>query len=402
MRYIKTICIKNSLNRGGICYNVSNRPIGEFFMPVPFNKTMYPEVKQWLVDNLKDKRLPEPIKQDLLRFETLTEPEKEQLQEALLAIPKLPDVLQQFMPDRLSTLPVELLDMVGKHLTPKDKRSLATAGKRMHSVFHQSNLYAKFLECVAYGQQNKAENLLTQVFQGQPARIQAALLDHGTFTDYSGRTFHCSAYEYAYWAKDTHMCRMLEHHMNDETKAAMAARIDEMKRIDDATGQPVGLVYQQAGQEHRSAHFDFTPLKEAYQRYFDGYDAWYATNNWDAMDAAWLDVGKAQRNVPAHVAQEYCRPDRSFYPRPEFNEATLPRVFTFYNWATGHDGSWFPLAASNSGLGFNFALLQGGRRSIACGRGARPLRAAASACLQVDLAAIIRLDEVRTVDLTQS
>src|SRR3990167_838092 len=359
MRYIKTICIKNSLNRGGICYNVSNRPIGEFFMPVPFNKTIYPEVKQWLVDNLKDKRLPEPIKQDLLRFETLTEPEKEQLQEALLAIPKLPDVLQQFMPDRLSTLPVELLDMVGKHLTLQDKKQLATADKRMHSVFHQSNLRAKFLECVAYGQQDKAERLLSQVFQGQPARIQAALLDQGTFTDYSGRTFHCSAYEYAYWAKDTHMCRMLEHHMNDETKAAMAARIDEMKRIDDATtGQPVGLIYQQAGQEHRSAHFDFAHLKEAYQRYLDGYVAWYDARNWAAMDAAWWDVGKAQRNVPAHVAQEYCRPDRSFYQRPEFNEAVLPRVFTFYNWAICCNDSWFPLTASNFGLGFDFALIR--------------------------------------------
>src|SRR3990167_10477057 len=96
--------------------------IGKFIMPVAFNKAMYPEVKQWLVDNSKDKHLPEPIKQDLLRFERLNDTEKEQLQKALLTLPELPDVLQQFMPDRLSTLPVELLDMVGKHLTPKDKR----------------------------------------------------------------------------------------------------------------------------------------------------------------------------------------------------------------------------------------------------------------------------------------
>ena len=291
----------------------------------------------------------------------------------------------------LSDMPVELLDMVGKHLTPKDRRELAATDRRMHSVFHQSNLHAKFLECVAYGQQDKAEKLLSQVFQGQPARIQAALLHQGTLTTYAGETFNCSAYEYAFWAKDTHMCRMLERYMDAETKAQMLTRIDAIEAN--------GLIYQQNSQEYHSSHFDFTPLKEAYQRYLAGYDAWLAANGWGAMKAAWLDVGKAQRNVPAHVAQEYCRPDRSFHPTPEFNEATLPRVFTFYDWTTGgRNDSWFPLTASNSGLGFDFSLIRAG------GGGARrTLRGSAErgAC-DVDLVAVSRLDAVRTVDLTQS
>ena len=321
----------------------------------------------------------------------LTEREKEQLQAALLAIHDLPEVLQQFMPNRLGALPVKLLDMVGKHLTPQDRRELAATDRRMHSVFHQSNLHAKFLECVAYGQQDKAEKLLSQVFQGQPARIQAALLHQGTFTTYAGETFNCSAYEYAYWAKDTHMCRMLERYMDDETKAQMLTRIDAI----DAHG----LTFQQNDEEHCSAHFDFTPLKEAYQRYLSSYDAWLAADDWDAMKAAWWDVGKAQRNVPAHVAQEYCRPDRSFHPTPEFNEATLPRRFTFYNWTIRQNDSWFPLTASNSGLGFDFALICGARAD----RGARAACGwATDGAGGRDLAAITRLDEVRTVDLTQS
>ena len=292
----------------------------------------------------------------------------------------------------LSDMPVELLDMVGKHLTPKDRRELAATDRRMHSVFHQSNLHAKFLECVAYGQQDKAEKLLSQVFQGQPARIQAALLHQGTLTTYAGETFNCSAYEYAYWAKDTHMCRMLERYMDDETKAQMLTRIDAIEAN--------GLIYQQNSQEYHSSHFDFTPLKEAYQRYLSGYDAWLAADDWDAMDAAWWDVGKAQRNVPAHVAQEYCRPDRSFHPTPEFNEATLPRVFTFYDWITGgRNDSWFPLTASNSGLGFDFSLIRTSLRGAAGGVREGGLHAFAGV---VDLAAITRLDEVRTVDLTQS
>ena len=228
------------------------------------------------------------------------------------------------------------------------------------------------------------------MFQGQPAKIQAALLHQGTFTTYAGETFHCSAYEYAYWAKDTHMCRMLERYMDDATKAQMLEQINAIEAH--------GLAFQQNGQKHRSAHFDFEPIKEGYQRHLSGYNAWVAANNWDAMDAAWWDVGKAQRNVPAHVAQEYCRPDRSFYPKPEFNEATLPRVLTFYNLTTGRNDSWFPLTASNSGLGFNFALMRaGGPSGIAW---ARPGRLAT--LRRLDLAAIIRLDEVRTVDLTQS
>ena len=271
---------------------------------------------------------------------------------------------------------------------------LPTAAKeaiRAHPSFQARH----FLHEVAKGKQEEADALLTTT----PANTQTLLRTPGIFTDYSGRTFNCTAYEYAYWAKDTHMCRMLESHMDEETKAFMAARIDEMERIDAATGQPVGLVYQQAGQEHRSAHFDFTPLKEAYQRYFAGYDAWYDAQNWAAMEAAWWDVGKAQRNVPAHVAQEYCRPDRSFDPRPEFNEATLPRVLTFYNWTTGRDDSWFPLAASNSGLGFDFALMRGG---LTMGRGLRTMRGTRVCSRRGDLAAITRLDEVRTDDLTLS
>ena len=371
-------------------------------MPVPFNEAMYPEVKQWLVKNPQDKSLSEPIKQSLLRFETLTKCEKEQLQEALLDIAALPDVIQQFMPDRLDALPGELANMVATNLDQKNFDNLTKSSKRTYFLFkgdafdvaQKRKVFGKFLECVAYGQQDKAEKLLGHVFQGKPEKRQAVLLHQGTFTDYSGRTFHCSAYEYAYWAKDTHMCRMLERYMDEKTKSVMVARIYEMERIDAETGQPVGLVYQQNGAEHRSAHFDFTPLKEAYRRSLDG----YAANNWNAINTAWLDVGKAQRNVPAHVAQEYCRPDRTFDPRREFNEATLPRVFTFYNETTDRDDSWFPLAASNSGLGFNFALIRA-RDALCPWRMCRAWATLEGAVC--DLAAITRLDDVRTVELRQ-
>ena len=205
---------------------------------------------------------------------------------------------------------------------------------RAHPTFQMR----QFLPGVAKGKQNEADALLT----ASSGNKQDLLRTSGVFTDYSGRTFNCTAYEYAYWAKDTHMRRMLERHMDDETKVQMLSRIDEIERPDAATGQPVGLVYSQGGLEHRSAHFDLRPLKDALQRYVDGYDNWYRTRNLDAMRAAWMEIGILQRDLPVHVLNEYCHPDRSFSPPPEFNEETLPRSVSFYNYNTSREQALCP------------------------------------------------------------
>lgn len=244
----------------------------------------------------------------------------------------------------------------------------------------------EFFLCVARGQQKEAERLLREC-----PDAQHLLLTPGTFTDYSGRTFHCTAYEYAYWAKDAHMCRMLERHMvgEDAIKADMLMRINTMERN--------GLVYQQQGEEHHSAHFDLRPLIDALQEYVDGYD----TSNSAAIKTAWMKVGLAQRDVPAHVAHEYCRRDRSFYPCPSFNveQETLPRDFEFMNYETGDEESWYPLGSSTTGLGFDFGLI---RADVA--RGARAHAAGLRvmgevARVSIDLAAVSHLDEVRDADL---
>ena len=105
------------------------------------------------------------------------------------------------------------------------------------------------------------------------------------------------------------MCRMLERHMDANTATIMHQRCLDIDKN--------GLTYEQRGVviEH-SRHFDLTPLKSALQDYVDGYDNWERTSNWDAMKAAWMQVGLAQRDVPVHVINEYCRPDRSFVPVP--------------------------------------------------------------------------------------
>ena len=269
---------------------------------------------------------------------------------------------------------------------------------RAHPTFQ----IRQFLPGVAKGRQGEVDALLT----ASPANMQNLLRTPGVFTDYAGRTFNCTAYEYAYWAKDTHMCRMLERHMNDETKAELFARIKIIEGIDTAADQPVGLVYQQRGTEHRSAHFDLTQLISALQRYVDGYDNWVITHNWNEMRAAWMEVGIQQRDLPVHVLNEYCRPDRSFYPRPEFNEEALPRSVTFYNYDARVEQSLFPLVISDaSSLGTDFAVLRA--NAVIGAAGLRcpvrlPLGLLDLGVVLIDLAAVSRLDVVRNEDLTCS
>jgi hypothetical protein len=256
-----------------------------------------------------------------------------------------------------------------------------------------------FLHYVAKGQQNDAERQL-EVTEVTPDAA-SLLLTEGRFTDYSGRTFECTAYEYAYWAKDKHMCRMLEKHMNEETKSAMLERIEAIERS--------GLTYEQQGQVKNSKHFDLMldslvegeppikgPLLQALQNFVDGHDAWADEDDDDAIQAARMRIGLAQRDLPVHVINEYCRTDRSFSPIPEFNEDTLPRDTIYVNHGKG---ALFPLTPSaTSGLGVDFTLCRGS--FVSC-LGASP-EMSCDTGFRDDLMAIIHLDEVRTADLAQS
>ena len=84
-------------------------------------------------------------------------------------------------------------------------------------------------------------------------------------------------------------------------------------------------------------HFDFTQLINAYNTHIreTKYYWWQGRLELskekqkareDQLDKQWCTVvGGAQRVLPAHVIQEYCREDCSFDPTPTFTEETLPR-----------------------------------------------------------------------------
>lgn len=282
-----------------------------------------------------------------------------------------------------------------------------------------------FLQHVAYGEQKEAKALLEK----DPELAQELLKANNIpFTDYSGRTFSCSAYEYAYWAKDSHMQRMLEKYIRKDegTREFILERvkaIEEPMNLLPASGlfeQPKarGLHYttqDKNGQtiDHWETHFSLKPLKTALKHYIQEYDS--KTNkteaDWEALDKIWIEeVGGAQRNVPAHIAQEYCHPDRSFYDvnnNPALldasNSKNLKRQLKFVNFTTGGGPDlWFSPGSylRGSGLGFSFGILRGGwargwGHGVAAG-------GVVGGVARVDLNAVKAVDEVRTKDLKRS
>ncbi len=199
------------------------------------------------------------------------------------------------------------------------------------------------------------ENLLCYVVRGQQVEANALLMQDPQLllgrcdvTDYSGRSFSgISAYEYAYWAMDYNMLRILDTHIMALTPSDMQAAKHEVNwRI--ACIYEDGLTYMQNGERKCSKNFDLLHLIRAYEKFIQ--------QGWGNIQA-WLDVGIAQRDLPAHVANEYCREmplcDSSF------NGEQLPANCIFA--VSGNvTETWFPLEVSpSSRLGVNYAFLRG-------------------------------------------
>jgi len=103
---------------------------------------------------------------------------------------------------------------IAKPLSPakyvKQKADSSTPSQRFEKEVESLDL----LKLIAYGHRHVANQLLN--------KNPDLLLQRSDVTDYSSRTFKSiTAYEYAYWAKDTHACRILEAHMKRDVKGEM-------------------------------------------------------------------------------------------------------------------------------------------------------------------------------------
>lgn len=239
---------------------------------------------------------------------------QEERQVSIINLPK--DVIEHFITPLLSLRDLSRLARTCHGANKLFKQHLTEIG------------VARLLQHVAFGEQEQAEKML----QSTPG----LLLHKGNVTDYSRRTFHSiTAFQYALWALDRHMWTMILKYLPRE----------------EATKQLHDHVYNQ-----KDSYYDFAPLINALQTYVDNCDDWTD----DEHSQHWIKVvGGAQRLVPVHVVNEYCREDRSFGLLPQFNEGHLPRGVTFYNHLTGSGPTWFPL--TSKGLGVDCAVLRGTR-----------------------------------------
>jgi hypothetical protein len=200
-------------------------------------------------------------------------------------------------------------------------------------VVIQLDSFQKFLQLVVEGEQDQAEAMLRQTPE--------MALYSGTVTDLSGRTFNnITGFQYAVWALDSHMWEMIRKYLPVE-----AAR-------EQVQGLETGSWVAQHG---KSASWQ--NLIDALAVFIDMCNK----KQWDAADKQWRGaVGNAQQQLPVHVVNQYCHPNRSFSPCPNFNDQVpLPR-----NRGTDK-GDWFACEHNGSKLGKNcFAFGRGGSDEV--------------------------------------
>ena len=143
---------------------------------------------------------------------------------------------------------------------------------------------------VMAGEQDKAEKMI---------RVQPLLLLlKGSGKEWhNGREFNnITAFQYALWALDWRMWRMMMKYM--DSRQALY-QLEEL-----------GF----SGTEH-GQHFDFGGLLNAYQGYLD-------ETVWEKCKTQWITmVSESQKQLPIHVLQEYFRSDRPMSPIPDFTVA---------------------------------------------------------------------------------
>lgn len=309
------------------------------------------------------------------------------------------------------TLPErDITHIVARYLRATDQSAMTCTSKTNQGLFFQpERLTAKLLLYIARGEQDKAEQILIgtrepsgrQIMNGRPD----LLFKRGDVTDYSGRTFkNITAFQYALWAMDTHMCRMIIHAIPEdaEGEALRAELINQYEEL-----EVHGVTYELEGQTYTNQHhFNFSRLIEALQSYVDSFDGWgNELLPYEAQIDLWCQVvGLEQRYVPAHVAQEYCHPTRSFNPTPTFNDPTLERSLSIFNYSNGRMMEWFDTSPSLV-LGKNFGIVRTGTPDFIEAAGWVGVSYPGARCRKTvakDVAAIMALCKVRSSDLRQT
>lgn len=229
-------------------------------------------------------------------------------------------------------LPDDVTRIIIEYCPSEEQKTLIN-----HPLFSEVLLAKRILHHVALGEQEKAEAILKKL-KDDKIEIVKLLSQKNNITDLSGRTFQrITPFQYSLWALDRHMWTMLLIYL-PENKAALQLRELENAGVTYLKAKSIDNKPEILIENER--HFDFSELIAALEDYLNNFEL-YRKNN--VLADTWRKkVGLAQRYIPAHVANEYCRTDRSFAPTPGFNEWTLPRILDFnYNDWPYNFSVWF-------------------------------------------------------------
>lgn len=198
----------------------------------------------------------------------------------------------------------------------------------------EANSIDRLLFFIVRGKQALAKNML----QAHPE----LLLERGTATDYSGRTFNnIRPIDYALWSYDHYMLEMMFDAEFDEYHERLREQAADFEALTD----PDGL-------SGHGKHYNTAEVPDALQAYIDACSRGAII---DELVNLWVHgVGRAQMKMPAIGVNEYCQ-ERAFYPCPNFSRDTeLTRTMRDQS-----GGAWF-----NQALGENFAMFKLGRGTV--------------------------------------
>ncbi|QBR83806.1 hypothetical protein E3983_05375 [Legionella israelensis] len=305
-----------------------------------------------------------------------------------------------------SELPPELKVEIAGNLSSRDMAAFSQSSTNHYRLFQpivNARKSVHFVHLVALGEENAAKAMLKTDID--------LLLKKERITDYSGRTFDkVSAFQYALWAMDSHMWQMMleclqeaANEGNDDRAEEIRAKLlAQYKEVQDE-GVNYTLNDKTRTRVKGESHFNFRPLLDALATYVQHFSQWKRPQR----EEHWCrKIGSAQRLVPAHVAQEYCRSDRQLDKFRSFKEDDFPRELGFFNKISKKIEPWFPLSRGH-GLGINFAIYN----VVSTRKGATPKGAMTTPeagksgviyCVaRCNLTALFTLCEVRTQEIAE-
>lgn len=202
----------------------------------------------------------------------------------------------------------------------------------------------QLLSHVARGEESEIKTFI----QKNPRTFLTLLSVKADVLDYSGREFkNITLFQCAVWAQDIDMCFLLLF----ETK-----RIDCWKLFYAQYQALVknGITYIQGDVTHSmSTRFNFREIFSVLEEIIESDLAWSSEEQTEYVRR----FGRAEQNLPANIAQEFCWPERGQNPNLDepFNNRFLQ--YTHYRYPPGSKTfSWWTNPAPSEKLGETFCI----------------------------------------------